>query len=102
MIWRNTAMTATASNRYGVGLAECCGAQPRTSAWQARFLTCPDGLGGYLLLPAPAEPHAHLDKAFTAARIANPTGDLDGAVQAWRQHSASMGHEDVVERATAA
>ncbi len=29
-------------------------------------------LSGYLLLPAPAEPHAHLDKAFTAERFDRP------------------------------
>src|SRR5215216_2321158 len=40
-------------------------------------------LTGYLLLPAPAEPHAHLDKALTAARVPNPTGDLVGAIEAW-------------------
>ena len=31
-------------------------------------------LDGYLLLPAPAEPHAHLDKAFMADRVPNPHG----------------------------
>ena len=33
-------------------------------------------LTGYLLLPAAVEPHAHLDKAFLAETIVNPTGDL--------------------------
>ena len=37
---------------------------------------------GYLLLPAFAEPHAHLDKAFLAERVPNPTGDLMGAILA--------------------
>lgn len=40
-------------------------------------------LGGWLLLPAPAEPHAHLDKAYTADLVANPAGDLLGAIEAW-------------------
>ena len=40
-------------------------------------------LSGYLLLPAPAEPHAHFDTALTADQIPNPAGDLAGAVQAW-------------------
>ena len=39
-------------------------------------------LGSKLVLPAMAEPHAHLDKAFTADRVPNPTGDLDGAIAA--------------------
>lgn len=59
-------------------------------------------LDGYLVLPAPADPHAHLDKALTASRIANPTGDLDGAVEAWRAYRPTMEHEDVVRRATTA
>nr|WP_248958952.1 hypothetical protein [Sphaerisporangium perillae] len=29
------------------------------------------------------EPHAHLDKAFTAARVDNPDGSLRGAIGAW-------------------
>jgi cytosine deaminase len=40
-------------------------------------------LSGYLLLPAPVETHAHLDKAFTADTVPNPSGDLAGAVSAW-------------------
>ncbi|KJY41261.1 hydrolase [Streptomyces sp. NRRL B-1568] len=43
-------------------------------------------LGGYLLLPAPAEPHAHYDTALTA--------DIAGPV--------SLGAEDVQRRATEA
>jgi cytosine/creatinine deaminase len=59
-------------------------------------------LAGYLLLPAPAEPHAHLDKALTAARVPNPRGDLAGAVEAWLRHRPSLTREDVAERATRA
>ncbi|MPY91942.1 MAG: amidohydrolase family protein [Acidimicrobiia bacterium] len=40
-------------------------------------------LDGYLLLPAPAEPHAHLDKALTADLVPNPQGDLAGAIEQW-------------------
>jgi cytosine deaminase len=50
------------------------------------------------------EPHAHIDKVLTAEAVPNPTGDLDGAVQAW-QTAAAAGRftvADVVERATAA
>src|SRR3954469_9401962 len=59
-------------------------------------------LTGHLLLPAPAEPHAHLDKALTSHRAPNRTGDLAGAVTAIREIAAGFTHEDLVERATRA
>ncbi|MYE55685.1 MAG: cytosine deaminase, partial [Acidimicrobiaceae bacterium] len=40
-----------------------------------------DDLDGWLLLPAMAEPHAHLDKALTADEVPNPKGDLMGAIE---------------------
>src|SRR5690606_25421076 len=40
-------------------------------------------LGGWLLLPPMAEPHAHLDKALTSEQVPNPKGDLPGAIDAW-------------------
>ncbi len=43
-------------------------------------------LSGYLLLPAPAEPHAHLDKAFTAERFERPAPDLMTAIERWHAH----------------
>ena len=61
-------------------------------------------LGGWLLLPAMAEPHAHLDKALTAEIVPNPKGDLMGAINAWIA-AASAGeitHDGIVERAVAA
>ncbi|MGF1596973.1 MAG: amidohydrolase family protein [Acidimicrobiales bacterium] len=45
-------------------------------------------LAGWLLLPAMAEPHAHLDKALTAELVPNPSGDLLGAIEAWTTASA--------------
>lgn len=57
-------------------------------------------VGGWLLLPAMAEPHAHLDKALTAELVPNPAGDLSGAIEAWRA-AASAGvfaHDDMVVR----
>lgn len=42
-----------------------------------------EDLGGWLVLPAMAEPHAHLDKALTAEWVHNATGDLRGAIDAW-------------------
>lgn len=56
-------------------------------------------LGGHLLLPAPAEPHAHFDTALTADRIPNPTGDLAGAIRAWLDYQASVSRDDFVDRA---
>ena len=63
-----------------------------------------DDLRGWLVLPALAEPHAHLDKALTAERVPNPEGDLMGAITVWTA-AASMGsftHDDIVARATQA
>jgi cytosine deaminase len=54
---------------------------------------------GLVLLPAPAEPHAHLDKALTAEVVPNPRGDLEGAVVAWHAHWPSLTEEDIGARA---
>jgi cytosine/creatinine deaminase len=54
---------------------------------------------GYLLLPAFAEPHAHLDKAFLAERVDNPTGDLMGAIMAMERARGSITLADTIERA---
>ena len=62
-------------------------------------------LAGWLLLPAMAEPHAHLDKALTAELVPNPTGDLLGAIRAWTTASKEgvvSDHDTMVERAAAA
>lgn len=61
-------------------------------------------LEGWLLLPAMAEPHAHLDKALTADLVPNPQGDLQGAIDGWIG-AASRGeitYEDTVARAAEA
>ena len=62
--------------------------------------TTVEDLGGMLLLPAFAEPHTHLDKAFTADLLPNPVGDLLGAVEAMRVGWPSISVEDIVVRAT--
>jgi len=54
---------------------------------------------GYLLLPAFAEPHAHLDKAFLAERVENPTGDLMGAILAMDVARHTITLDDTIERA---
>lgn len=61
-------------------------------------------LGGWLVLPAPAEPHAHLDKAMSAELAPNPAGDLMGAIHAWVSagQAGVLTHENTVARATAA
>lgn len=59
-------------------------------------------LRGYLLLPAPAEPHAHFDTALTADRLENPRGDLDSAIDAWMGYQAGVTEEDFANRATRA
>ena len=63
-----------------------------------------DDLGAMLLVPAMAEPHAHLDKALTADVAPNPTGDLMGAINAYVEamNSGRFTHDDVVMRASAA
>jgi cytosine deaminase len=54
---------------------------------------------GYLALPGAVEPHAHLDKALTADRVPNPTGDLLGAIEAWQARHAELTVADIAERA---
>ena len=56
-------------------------------------------LEGRLLLPAAVEPHAHLDKAFLAEVIHNPSGDLMGAIMAMRANRHLLGVDETIERA---
>jgi cytosine/creatinine deaminase len=56
-------------------------------------------LDGWLLVPAAAEPHAHLDKAFLAERVANERGDLQGAIDTMVAARPSIDLADTVERA---
>ena len=59
-------------------------------------------LNGYVLTPSFVEPHAHLDKAFLADRITNPSGDLMGAIRGLEAVRTTITHKDIVERATRA
>ncbi|GAA4705642.1 amidohydrolase family protein [Phytohabitans rumicis] len=59
-------------------------------------------LDGYVLLPSFVEPHAHLDKALTAARVPNPAGDLRGAIEAMAAAAGSFSTADIAARADAA
>jgi cytosine deaminase len=56
-------------------------------------------LADHVLLPAAVEPHAHLDKAFLAERVHNPTGDLHGAIDAMMAARDTISVADTVERA---
>lgn len=69
--------------------------------------TAPGGATGedlsqMLLLPAPAEPHAHLDKVYTSSIVPNPKGDLIGAIQGWFKYLPDLTDAGMVERATKA
>ena len=52
-----------------------------------------------LLLPAMAEAHAHLDKAFLAETIPNPRGDLMGAIIGMEEHRHLITRADTEVRA---
>jgi cytosine deaminase len=56
-------------------------------------------LRGFVLLPSFVEPHAHLDKAYTADLVANTRGDLGGAIDAWIGARGGFSGADVQGRA---
>lgn len=58
-------------------------------------------LDGFVLLPAPADPHSHLDKARSWDAIRPPAGDLPSAIASWRTYAAHMSVVDVAARARA-
>ncbi|GAA3081760.1 amidohydrolase family protein [Pseudonocardia yunnanensis] len=58
---------------------------------------------GWRVLPAACEPHAHLDKSLTAARIAPGAGnDLVAAIEQWRAVLPGIDAADISARALAA
>ncbi len=59
-------------------------------------------LAGFVLLTAPAEPHAHLDKALSWDEIQPPMGDLGQAIASWRAYSTRMTSAEIQARARAA
>jgi cytosine deaminase len=59
-------------------------------------------LAGHVLVSSFVEPHAHLDKAFLADRIHNPTGDLLGAIRGLEEARDSITFNDIVNRAVTA
>ncbi|MFM7253015.1 MAG: amidohydrolase family protein [Ilumatobacteraceae bacterium] len=56
-------------------------------------------LDGDLLLPAMAEAHAHLDKAYLSELVPNPSGDLMGAIDGIMQHAHLITVEGTADRA---
>jgi cytosine/creatinine deaminase len=72
---------------------------PRRGPTQDGTRTNDIDLEGFLLLPATAEPHAHLDKALTADLLPNPKGDLMGAIHAWVAHLPSLNVDEIAARA---
>jgi len=58
-------------------------------------------LTGHLLVPSLVEPHAHLDKAFTADVVVNRDGSLLGAIEAWLPARLHFERADIATRAWA-
>jgi len=56
------------------------------------------GASAPLAITPPVEPHAHLDKAFTAAAFPNPEGSFSGAFSANSREHHSRSAEVVLER----
>ncbi|MCF2531846.1 amidohydrolase family protein [Yinghuangia soli] len=59
-------------------------------------------LTGYLLLPAPAEPHLHLDRALTWEPVGSDPDGRDGPVRSWRAWPARYSTADLRRRARSA
>ncbi len=59
-------------------------------------------LSGFVVVTAPAEPHAHLDKALSWEVLAPPFGDLGAAIESWRRGSRALSEDSFYERARSA
>ncbi|MCF2972720.1 amidohydrolase family protein [Synechococcus sp. Nb3U1] len=55
---------------------------------------------GMVILPAAAEPHAHLDKALSSRLVPAMPVDLAAAVADWHHIWPTLTHEDLVQRAS--
>ena len=58
-------------------------------------------LDGFVLLPAPAEPHTHYDTALLRGRAPNPSGTLEAAIEAWESVASSATSADFLARGEA-
>jgi cytosine deaminase len=56
-------------------------------------------LRGRLIVPGLVDAHQHLDKTRTLRSIQNPSGNLMGAIDAFRRYAADMTVQDVTRRA---
>jgi cytosine deaminase len=56
-------------------------------------------VSGHILMPGLAEPHAHVDKAYTADDYPNPTGDLEGAILVSHLSFMASSADDIERRA---
>ncbi len=56
-------------------------------------------VAGHVVTTAAAEPHGHLDKAFSWERIEPGHGDLERAIESWHAYATVMTEEDVLARA---
>lgn len=56
-------------------------------------------VAGSVLLPAPAEPHAHLDKALTWDAIEPPAGDLRRAIESFHDFAQDEPESGIEDRA---
>lgn len=59
-------------------------------------------LSGHLLLTAPAEPHAHLDKALSFDELRPEPGDLHHSIATWKEGSTRFDEHSFRRRARAA
>lgn len=59
-------------------------------------------LSGFVLLTAPAEPHAHLDKALSWDELRPEPGDLHHAIATWKEGSLRFDEESFRRRARTA
>ena len=88
-----TAGHITAIDDAGTGAMNATNNMPPGDVFDARDM---------LVLPAFAEAHAHLDKAFLSERIENPSGDLMGAIEAVAAQAHTLTFDDIYLRASRA
>lgn len=92
----------------GGGQADIRLADARVAAIEAPNVLVPQpgevsiDVSGASVLPAFVEPHAHIDKSFTADQVPNPSYDLSGAIAAWLAHRERFSPEEMAARARAA
>ncbi len=68
------------------------------ATWETGADVDVEDLDGYLLLPAPVEPHTHLDKALTGERVTPTYDGLTGAARTWQQQAVTVSRDDVLRR----